>query len=507
MLSGCMFKKIRKLQESGVTNYVDLAKKLGIDWRTAKKYVLSNTPPKYSMRKIRTKRDEFESFRPRVNELLKIDPPLFATEIFEIIKEEGFLGAERTVRRKVSEMRAQEDKERFFEQKYEPGEQSQFDFKERIELPFINGHRAIYLHFSTLPCSDYYFIRGYPSNNYECFIDGIHSFFEKIGGQTEKIRIDNLSPCVKKVLKGNDRIYTSKFNKAIEYYNFKILPCRPGKGSDKGDVEREIRTHAKKIQKIMNLKGIKIRDFDHLNQWLDEYVQKRLSARTIEIFKTEKSRLKILPPRSPEILFEINELIATAYGTVKLDKRNSYYSVPDSFIKSKVTVSLTPYEVIITRKADKTRICHPRKQDGENNILLEHVIKSLVRKPAAMIRWSHKEILFPGRTFKKFYDSLKGLNNVMAHQEYLRCLNLIQHTSLQEIELGMELLLKDKNKVSPSFNQLRELLLNERRPSNIIKLSEYINQRPISPKLDEYDDLIPGLKNEEGVKNESITTD
>ncbi|MBF0298108.1 MAG: hypothetical protein HQK51_05270 [Oligoflexia bacterium] len=36
------------------------------------------------------------------------------------------------------------------------------------------------------------------------------------------------------------------FIKATDYYDFKVLPCSPGKGNEKGDVERDIRTHAKK---------------------------------------------------------------------------------------------------------------------------------------------------------------------------------------------------------------------------------------------------------------------
>ena len=39
-------------------------------------------------------------------------------------------------------------------------------------------------------------------------MDGVHSFFEVIGGLTENIRFDNLSPVVKKVLKGDARLYT-----------------------------------------------------------------------------------------------------------------------------------------------------------------------------------------------------------------------------------------------------------------------------------------------------------
>ncbi|MBK9039027.1 MAG: hypothetical protein IPL83_07690 [Bdellovibrionales bacterium] len=64
-------------------------------------------------------------------------------------------------------------------------------------------------------------------------MDGVHSFFEKIGGQTKNIRIDNLSPCVKRVKKDGGRDYTDAFNRAIKYYDFGVLPCSPGRGNEK----------------------------------------------------------------------------------------------------------------------------------------------------------------------------------------------------------------------------------------------------------------------------------
>jgi len=55
------------------------------------------------------------------------------------IQEKGYTGSLRTVERRVAEIRSSKPKERFFEQEYCPGEQSQFDFKEKVAIPFKDG--------------------------------------------------------------------------------------------------------------------------------------------------------------------------------------------------------------------------------------------------------------------------------------------------------------------------------------------------------------------------------
>ncbi|MBK9039081.1 MAG: transposase [Bdellovibrionales bacterium] len=176
-------------------------------------------------------------------------------------------------------------KERFFEQEYTPGEQAQFDFKESIELPFLSGPVIAHLHFGTLPFSNACVIKGFPHKTYECFMDGVHSFFEKIGGQTKNIRIDNLSPCVKRVKKDGGRDYTDAFNRAIKYYDFGVLPCSPGRGNEKGDVERDIQTWSRRFRNHVNVHGIRFRDFSHLNVELEAFGEQEQSEAGTELLK------------------------------------------------------------------------------------------------------------------------------------------------------------------------------------------------------------------------------
>jgi transposase len=485
-----MFDEVRKLKSEGLSQAV-IARKLKIDPKTVAKYLRSNAPPKYKTRLGSTRIDPFHLFEEKVKQWIKKTPTLTAQEIYEFLIPEGYKGSQSTVNRRIKTLRPPEPQERFYEQEYEPGEQSQFDFKEMVELPFVEGVRIAHLHFGTLPYSNTCRVRGYPFKNYECFIDGVHSFFEGLGGMTRSIRFDNLAPVVKKVLKGNQRLYTDAFNRAATYYGFSLLPCAPRKGNEKGDVERDIRTFASRIKNRISHDSVVFRDWEHLNQWLLAYMQERETAE----IKTKRTHEEViflpLPPRDNGVLCKIYLGQSNSHGCVRIG--NSLYSVPDAMIGVECETVIGAYEIKISKVNDynKTQntITHPRKEDGEHSLPLEHILPSLIRKPHAMIRWAHREILFPHPVCERFYERLKKLEDYSAEQEYLRAINLVHHVPLSEITVGMELVLE--NKSEKLFEDLRGLLLGERRPSTVIDITSRFNQNPLKPELSGYDSLIP----------------
>lgn len=491
MISTYMFQKVRDLNRQGKSNR-QIAIELGIDRKTVGEYLKSNAPPKYAARARESRPDPFADFDGLATSLLSAIPDLTAAEIFIAAKEAGYSGSERTVERRIAAIKAQRPKERFFDQEYKPGEQSQFDFKELVVLPFLGGERTCHLHFSTLPFSDFFWIKGYAFKTYEAFMDGVHSFFEEIGGMTEKVRIDNLSPCVRKILKGNNRLYTSAFDRAITYYDFGVLPCRPGKGSDKGDVERDIRTNARRIKNLIKLTGKVFKDFDDLNIWLAEYCVKYRQAKTAALFADEQLKLRPLPPRDEDVLCKVETTTASPYGTVRIAKTT--YSVPDAAIGVACRVVASAYDVKIYRVGTRQLVAtHVRAAEGENGVALEHVLPSLVRKPGAMVRWAHKAILFPEAVFTRFYEHLGRLLSDGAEREYLRAINLIQYTTLAEIGAGMELVL-EAGSTSP-FEDLKALVLTSGHhpPGSSSVTAVLLDQIPLCPKLSMYDDLIPQL--------------
>lgn len=492
MLCPHMFHQVRKLRAQGKSRAA-IARELRIDPKTVAKYLHSNTPPRYTPRTRSTRTDPFVAFEEKVAAWLIRTPTLSDQEIYEFLLKEGYRGSERTINRRMRRARDGKPKERFFEQNYRPGEQAQFDFKECVELPFIDGIRVVHLHLGTLPYSDMVWARGYPFRNFECFMDGVHSFFEKIGGRTENIRFDNLAPCVKKVLEGSNRLYTDDFNRATAHYGWGLLPCAPAKGSDKGDVERDIRTYANRIKNLVSHETVVFRDWEHLNEWLADYMDRHHTESTRERFEVERKTLTVLAARDESVLCKIQIGPASAYGSIRIGK--SAYSVPDELIGMGCKSVIGAYEVTITRvgaplgSPKEKPVIHPRKPDGSHSLKLGHVLPSLVRKPHALVRWAHREILFPEKVCEQFYERLQAIHGYGAEREYLRAINLVQHVEFPEILAGMQLCLETESR--QLFDDLRELLLGERRPAAVIDITGRFNQIPLKPELSNYDSLIP----------------
>ena len=487
MVSVYMFEKIRLLKSQGKSKSA-IARELGLDWKTVDKYLKSNTPPCYKAREKSTREDPLKDFEARALLLFDTMPDLSVREIYEYVWADGYRGSERTLHRRLEKVKGEKPKERFFQQEYLPGEQSQFDFKEKLLLPFFEGEILTYLHFGTLPHSGTVRVRAYPSTNFECYMDGIHHFFEGLGGMTQNIRIDNLSACVAKVLKSDERIWTLAFKRSIQYYGFKVLPCNPGKGNEKGDVERDIRTLARRIKNQIQIQNMKFKNWDHLNEWLRDFCLEFQSEESIKLMVEEKKHLQILAGKDEEVLSRCELVTASPHGTVRIMK--SVYSVPDKIIGEQVRVVPGPYVVQIYRGKDLIAT-HPRKTEMENSILLEHILPSLVRKPRAMIRWAHRNILFPNHVFLSFYEKLKSLDDSSCEREFLKCINLVHYCSLFDIQAGMELIMEHFSE--NYFEKLRELLLDGRRPNNVILL----RQKPLIPELSQYDLFIPSTPKKE----------
>jgi len=490
MMSQYHFQKVRKLRQQGF-NKSEISTKLGIDWKTVAKYWESNSPPESKPRTHRTRPDPLLGFDQDIQTLFEHVPEILAIDVFERIRRSGYLGSERTVQRRIEKIQGEKPKERFFEQTYTPAEQTQFDFKENVELVFADGPRIVNLHFGTLPFSGKTRVRGYPFLNYECFIDGVHDFFKGIGGLTLNIRIDNLSPCVRQVLEGRKRLWTDRFQKAIDHYGFGVLPCTPAKGNEKGHVERDIRTYSRRIKLRAKLEAMVFKDWEHLNQWLEATLEdeQKLNSILQEKFILEQSKLQILALANRDVLCRVELLSTQSYGTVRFGK--SVYSVPDTAIEVQCCVVIGAYELEIFRvSGTKASIAkHPRKSDGDHSILLEHIVPSLIRKPQAMIRWAHRDILFPDPILKRFYNYLLKIDSYSAERVFLRSINLIQYSTLKEISVGVELIMSSQS--NDAFEDLKALLLIERKPCSVIDITALFEQQPLKPKLSDYDCFIP----------------
>ena len=88
-----------------------------------------------------------------------------------------------------------------------------------------------------LPHSDACFVKAYPAETLEAFLDGHVSAFAFFGGVPHSILYDNTKLAVARILPDGTREHTQGFTRLISHYVFKDRFGRPGKGNDKGKVE------------------------------------------------------------------------------------------------------------------------------------------------------------------------------------------------------------------------------------------------------------------------------
>ena len=154
-----------------------------------------------------------------------------AKRIFERLRiEHGFAGGYTVVKDYVRIARSR-SREVFVPLAHPPGH-AQVDFGECIGV--IGGVRMkLHVFCFDLPHSDACFIKAYPAETTEAFLDGHISAFAFFGGVPLSILYDNLKIAVARILGDGKRQRTRAFTELVSHYLFQERFGRPGKGNDK----------------------------------------------------------------------------------------------------------------------------------------------------------------------------------------------------------------------------------------------------------------------------------
>ncbi len=191
-----------------------------------------------------------------------------AKRIFERLRDEyGFDGGYTTVKDYVREHRRQ-TREMFVPLSHAPGH-AQCDFGEALVV--IGGaERKAHCFVIDLPHSDGCFVKAYPAETTEAFLDGHVSGFAFLGGVLQSILYDNTRLAVAKILGDGRRQRTRAFTELQSHYLFEDRFGRPGKGNDKGLVGYVRRNFLVPVPSFES--------FDALNVYLEQRCLERMDA-------------------------------------------------------------------------------------------------------------------------------------------------------------------------------------------------------------------------------------
>ena len=157
-----------------------------------------------------------------------------AKRIFERLRDEHGYGGGYTVVKDHVRRQVARGREVFVPLAHPPGH-AQVDFGEAVAV--IGGVRQkVHFFCLDLPQSDACFVKAYPQETTEAFLDGHVAAFAFFGGVPLSVLYDNLKIAVARICGDGKRERTRAFSGLVSHYLFADRFGRPGKGNDKGKV-------------------------------------------------------------------------------------------------------------------------------------------------------------------------------------------------------------------------------------------------------------------------------
>lgn len=332
-MEGSKWMEIRSDYKKGL-NYKEIGLKHNIDWRTAKKYALSEEKPEYKLEK--PKKSKLDKYKLLINNYLE-EAPFSAVRILEKIQEQGFKGKYTIVREYVSTKKTELNKKSTVRFETIPGLQGQVDwgFFENYRVMENSVEKKLYCFLMILGYSRMRYIEFVTDMSTETLIKCHINAFRYFGGYPEEILYDNMKQVViKRLLKQSQSEMNKQFEDFAGFYGFKPVLCRPYRGQTKGKVERTVA-----FVRDNFMTGIKFGSLEDLNAqahcWCNK-VNSNVHGTTNEI---PFNRLKdeCLSPVLRE--FIIDKINLRRVGKDCLISYNqNQYSVPSEYVGKDVTV-------------------------------------------------------------------------------------------------------------------------------------------------------------------------
>ena len=160
-------------------------------------------------------------------------PSLKASQIQDRLEAYGYAGSYRSLCRFTERFRKKRS-QAYHELEFLPGQTAQVDWMEAT-LPFGKVYGFVFI----LACSRYLFLKFYPHASMEFFLDGHVEAYQEIKGVARSNWYDNLKSVV--IRRKPELTYNAQFLDMARHFGFSIHACNPGRGNEKGRVERVIR--------------------------------------------------------------------------------------------------------------------------------------------------------------------------------------------------------------------------------------------------------------------------
>lgn len=365
-----------------------------------------------------------------------------------LVDEYGFKGAESTIRKVVARLRGKigPARESYVPLSASPGEQAQVDWGEAAIR--MNGEeRKIHLFCMRLRSSGACFVRAYPGEKLEDFLDGHRAAFDYFGGVPGECWYDNLKTAVIKVLSGPKRIEHEHFSALKAHYLFYAHFCGTKKGNEKGSVENLVgyvrRNALVPVEEYRDLEALN----EHLLAWCD-------GERRRKGEKWEKEREALRP--APSLPFDCSRTTVAKVGPDNLVRydRNAY-SVPDGRRGANVAVRASWDRIRISLDGELLADHARSREKGRTVMDIHHYVPVFERKSRAVRNAGVvRELGGPWEKARLLLDERPE-----GYRELAAILLLLKEHPLDEVAGALEEALSLR---SPEASVVRQILLNRK---------------------------------------------
>jgi transposase len=460
----------------------EAARVFGLSRETVSKMCRFSLPPGYT----RTKPVE----KPKLGPLLPVIDAILdgdrtapvkqrhtAKRIFERLRDEhGFAGGYTVVKDYVRIGRAR-GRETFVPLAHPPGH-AQVDFGEAVGV--ISGVRQkIHFFCIDLPQSDACFVKAYPAETTEAFLDGHVAAFAFFGGVPLSVLYDNTKIAVAKICGDGKRERTRAFTELVSHYLFQDRFGRPGKGNDKGKVEGLV-----KYARANFLTPVPMApSFKDLNMMLADRCRTRQGERagrhttTIgERLTADLGALRELPAAPLE---PCEKRAARVSSTALVRYRGNDYSVPTTYGFQDILVKGFVEEVVILCRGEA--IARHRRCYGQGVFVFDplHYLALLEQKPGALDQAAPLKNWDLPEVFQHLRHMLEARMGNRGKREFIQVLRLMEALPAQIVAAAVTEAIRLG---AIGFDAVKQIALSrvERRPARLdLKAYPYLPQTAV----------------------------
>jgi transposase len=391
---------IRFLREVEGCSIQDIADRVGVHWRTAKKYA-DKEDWNAQVTKRKSRFPIMGPFMEIVDSWLEEDRLLprkqrhTATRIFQRLRDEyGFTGSDRTVLNYVKRRKAEMELERAktYERLEHPPGEAQADF---TTIEVCRNHQLISYKLLVLsfPYSNAAFVYPVPAENQECFLEAMKQVFEQMGGVPQRIWFDNLSAAVVHIEKQGERQLTDMFRRFCAHYRFEAVFCNPYSGHEKGHVEAKCgyskRNWAVPVPVFESHEQLALHFAEQAEQ--DRRRPHYAKQQTIEeLWRGDEKRHLLQLPADPFEAYRLQAAVVNKYGEIRVDE-TTIPLVGQVAPGTEVIVQLFWDRLVLLNPRHESLLTVPRPYTGRTaEIPWTQVFANWLRKPRSV---THSQFL------------------------------------------------------------------------------------------------------------------